>query len=137
MPEGVPTDAAVLVGDHLAQPLPEVFSAAHLRRRCQLIEKENAFACGGEKLGRHPFGLVFGDPRQTPKIDRVKLHSPHVEKVVVEIVGDLRDDLRLPNATRAPDVQGHTFGDQRMKRLIEFRWFHELSSVGWKWAGIW
>jgi hypothetical protein len=26
-----------------------------------------------------------------------------------------------------PDVQGHTFADQRMKRLIEFRWFHGIS----------
>ena len=58
------------------------------------------------------------------------MHCPDVQKVVVEIVGDLGDDLRLPHAARAPDVQGHTFADQRVKRLIEFRWFHELSSNG-------
>ena len=91
----------------------------HLRCRCQLIQKQNAFACGGKELGRHPFGLVFRDPRQTPEIDRVKLHGPHIEKVVVEIVGDLGDDLRLSDSASAPDVQGYTFANERMKRLIE------------------
>ncbi len=87
-----------VVGQHiLAEPaIKHQLIAArlgHLRRRCQFIEKENAFAYGGKKLGRHPFGLVFGDSRQAPKIDRIKLHGPHVEKVVVEIFGDLGDDL--------------------------------------------
>jgi hypothetical protein len=63
--------------------------------------------------------LVFGDPRQTPKIDWVKLHGTHVEKVAVEIVGDLGDDLRFANAARTPNMQRHTFADQRVKRLIE------------------
>jgi hypothetical protein len=78
--------------------------------------------------------LTLDNSGQSPEIDRVKLHSAHVEKVVVEIVGDLRYDLRLANTACAPDVQGHTFADQRMKRLIEFRWFHELSSIGLKCA---
>jgi hypothetical protein len=91
----------------------------HLWRRGQLIKEEDALACGREKLGRDPFGLMFGDPRQTPEIDRVKLHGPHVEKVVVQIVCDLGDDLRLPNAARAPDMQGYTFANQRVKRFIE------------------
>jgi len=107
---------------------------SHLRRGGQFIEKENAAAGGGKKLGWNPFRLVLGDPRQSPEINRVELHCPHVKKVIVEIVGDLRDDLRLPNAARAPDVQRHTFADKRMKRLIEFRWFHEVSSIGWKCA---
>src|SRR5208283_4989286 len=85
----------------------------------------------GERRG----GAADGDPRQTPKIDRVKLHGSHVEKVVVEIVGDLGDDLRLTNSACTPDVQGHTFTDERMKRLIEFRWFHNMSSINLKYAG--
>jgi hypothetical protein len=32
----------------------------------------------------------------------------------------------LPCAARAPDVQEHTFANERMKRLIELRWFHEI-----------
>jgi hypothetical protein len=92
----------------------------HLRSRGQLVEKENAFACGGEKPGGHPFGPVFGDPRQAPKIDRVKLHGPHVEKVVPEIVGNLSNDLRLADAACAPDMRRHTFADQRMERLMDF-----------------
>jgi hypothetical protein len=95
-----------------------------MRRRCQLIEKENAFACGGEKLERHPSGLVFGDPWQTAQIDRVKLHGPHVEKIVVKVVGDLRADLRLRSAARAPDMQGHTFADKSVKRFVELRCFY-------------
>ncbi|HEY6849429.1 MAG TPA: hypothetical protein VI320_24930 [Terracidiphilus sp.] len=96
----------------------------HLRGRGQLIVKENAFACGGEKLGRHPFGLTFGDSRQTPEIDRVKLHRPHVKKVVVEIASYLGNDLRLSDSASTPDVQGQTLADQRLKRLIELRWFY-------------
>ena len=120
------------IGQHILAELPvqhQLIAAClgHLRRRCQLIEKENAFAGGGEKLGRDPFGLVFGDPRQTPKIDRVELHGPHVEKVVVEIVGDLGNDLRFADAACTPDMQRHTFADQRMKRLVELRWFHGIS----------
>jgi hypothetical protein len=47
----------------------------------------------------------------------------------------LGDNLRFPNAACAPDVQGHTFADQRVKRLIEFRWFHGMSSIDLKCAG--
>ena len=32
--------------------------------------------------------------------------------------------LGFANATRAPDVEGHTFTNQRMKRLVELRRFH-------------
>ena len=99
------------VGQHILAELSvqhQLIAAClgHLRRRGQFIKKENAFAGGGEKLRWDPFGLVFGDPRQTPEIDRVKLHGPHVEKVVVEIVGDLGDDLRLPDAARAQMCRG-------------------------------
>ena len=33
------------------------------------------------------------DPGQSPEIDRVKLYGPHVKKVVVQIAGDLGDNL--------------------------------------------
>ena len=46
----------------------------------------------------------------------------------LEIAGDLGNDLRLADAARAPDVQRHTFANQRMKRLIELRRFHEVGS---------
>jgi hypothetical protein len=32
--------------------------------------------------------------------------------------------VRVAHAARAPDMQWHTFADQRTKRLIELRWFH-------------
>jgi hypothetical protein len=67
---------------------------------------QDAFACGGKELGRDPFGLVLGDPRQTAEIDRVKLHGAHVKKVVIEIASDLCNDLRLSDSACAPDVQG-------------------------------
>jgi hypothetical protein len=46
------------------------------------------------------------------------LHGAHVKELKVEIVRDLRDDLRFADAARAPDMERHTFADQRMKRLI-------------------
>jgi hypothetical protein len=55
----------------------------HLRRRGQLIEKEDALPGGWEKLGRYPFGLVFLDPRQAPQIDRVELHGAYVKEFVL------------------------------------------------------
>jgi hypothetical protein len=125
------------IGQHILAELPVQYQLiaarlGHLRRRGQLIEKEDAFACGGKELGRHPFGLVLGDPRQTPEIDRVELHGPHIEKVVVEVVGDLGNDLGFPDAAGTPDVQGHTFTNQRMERLMELRWFHGCSLVNSK-----
>ena len=107
----------------------------HLRRGGQLVEKENALAGIGEKLGGNPFRLILDNSGQSPEIDRVKLHGAHIEKVIVEIVSDLGDNLRLSNAARAPDVERHTFADQRMKRLIELRWFHGIFSIGWKCGG--
>jgi len=35
------------------------------------------------------------------------LHGPDVKEFEVEIVRDLRDDLRLADAARAPDMQRH------------------------------
>ena len=99
----------------------------HLRRGGQLVEKEDALAIIRQELGWSPLCLVCCNARQAAEIDRIELHCPHVEKIVVKVVGDLGDDLRFTNAACSPDVQGHTFADQRMKRLIEFRWFHGIS----------
>jgi hypothetical protein len=96
----------------------------HLRRRGQFIEKENAFPCGGQEFGWHPFGLVCFDSGQPPQIDRIELHGANIKELKGEIVRDLRDDLRFADAARAPDMQRHTFADQRMKRLIQLGWFH-------------
>ncbi len=96
----------------------------HLWRGCQLVEKQNAFPYGGQELGWHPFGLVLFDARQSSKIDWIELHGANVKEVKVEIVRDLRDDLRFADATRAPDMQRHTFADQRMERLVKLGWFH-------------
>ena len=96
----------------------------HLRSRCQLIEKENALALGRQELGWNPFGLVCGDTRQSPKIDRIELDGTNVKKLKVKIGSDLRHDLRFTDAARAPDMQRHTFADQRMKRFVKLGWFH-------------
>ena len=80
-----------------------------------------------EEFRRHPLGLIGRDAGQAAQIDRIELHGSHVEKFVVEIVGDLGDDLRLADAAGAPDMQGHTFANQRMKRFIELRRFHGIS----------
>jgi len=42
----------------------------------------------------------------------------------VEVTSNLADDLGLAHTGGTPDVDGHTFADQRVKRLIEFRGFH-------------
>ena len=65
----------------------------HLRRRGQFIEEEDALAGRREKLRRHPFRQIRRDSRKAAQVDRIELHGSHVEKVVVEIVGDLGDDL--------------------------------------------
>jgi hypothetical protein len=35
------------------------------------------------------------------------------------VSGSLGNDLRFPDAARAPEVQGHTFANERMKRLAK------------------
>ena len=90
----------------------------HLWRGGQLIEKQDAFPSGGKELGRHPFGLVCFDPGQPSQINRIELHGANVKELIVEIVRDLSDDLRLADTACAPNVQRHTLTYQRMKRLI-------------------
>jgi hypothetical protein len=68
--------------------------------------------------------LVRLDPWESPQIDRIELDCADVEELIVEIVRNLRDDLRLADAACAPDMQGHTLTDQRMKRLVQPGWFH-------------
>jgi hypothetical protein len=101
----------------------------HLRRCGQLIEKQNAFSSGGKELGRHPFGLIRCNSRQPPQIDRIELHGAYVEELIVEIVGDLRDDLRRPTPCGAfeqerllqlggqKDNPGHRRVDEVPRRL--------------------
>jgi hypothetical protein len=102
-------------------------SLRHLGRGGQLVEKQDALPCGGKKLGRHPFRLVRRNAGQTAKVDGIELHSPHIEEGVVEIGGNLPDDLRFADAAWSPDMQGHTLTDKRMKRFIELGGFHGLS----------
>jgi hypothetical protein len=52
------------------------------------------------------------------------LDGTNVQELKVEIVRDLGNDLRFADAARAPDMQRHTFADQRMKRLVQLGWFH-------------
>jgi hypothetical protein len=64
------------IGQHILSELPVQYQPVagclgYLRRSGQFVKKENAFACGGEKLGRHRLSLVFGGPRQFPEIDRI------------------------------------------------------------------
>jgi len=61
--------------------------------------------------------------RGSPADQRIELYGANVKEKDVEIARHLSDDLRLADAARAPDVQGHTFTDQRMKRLVELRCF--------------
>ena len=96
----------------------------HLRRRGQLVEKENALAFVGQELGRNPLGLIRCDARQSAQIDRIELNGAHIKKCDSEIARHLGDDLRLADAARAPNVQRYTFADQRMKRLVKLGWFH-------------
>ena len=65
----------------------------HLRRGGQLIQKQDALPGSGKKLRRHPFGLVFFDPGQSPQIDRIELHGADIEELIVEIARYLCDDL--------------------------------------------
>ena len=48
----------------------------------------------------------------------------------------IEEEDALAGAAGAPDVKRHTFANERMKRLMELRWFHEGSSMGLKCAGI-
>jgi hypothetical protein len=79
--------------------------------------------------------LIILDARQSPQINRIELYRANVQEIKVEIVRDLGDDLRFSDATRAPDMQRHTFADQRMKRLIQFGWFHSDSPLAEYWFG--
>jgi hypothetical protein len=47
------------------------------------------------------------------------LYRSNIEKLPVQIVCHLGDDLSFADAARAPDVQGHTLANQRVKRFKE------------------
>ena len=99
-------------------------SLRHLRRRGQLVQKQNAFAISGQELGRNPLGLVRGDAWQPPQINGIELYGANVKEKDVEIARHLSDDLRFADAARAPDVQRHAFTYERMERFVELGWFH-------------
>ena len=73
----------------------------------------------GKEFRRHPFRAVCGNSWETAQIHGIELHRPDVEELTLPVGGDLGNNLRFADAARAPDVQGHTFADQRMERLIE------------------
>jgi hypothetical protein len=73
-------------------------SLGHLGGGGQLVKEENAFSRGRKKLGRDPFSLVCGDPRQTSQVNRIELPRTDVKKVIVEIIRYLSDNLRFTDA---------------------------------------
>jgi hypothetical protein len=79
--------------------------------------------------------LIRCDPRQPAQIDRIELDGTNIKEVEVEIARDLRYDLRLADTARAPDMQRHTFTDQRMKRLVQLGWFHSDTPQAEYWLG--
>jgi hypothetical protein len=58
------------------------------------------------------------------------LDCSNVKELVIEIAGYLAHDLRLSGAAWAPDVERHTFANERTERLIELRGFHGISFDG-------
>ena len=110
-----PVFAELAIEDELIAP-----SLRHLRRCSQFIQKQDALAVKWKDFRRNPFRAVRSDSWQAAQIDRVELHRPDVEELAIPVGGDLGDNLRLADTAGAPDVQGHTFVDQRMKRLVEF-----------------
>ena len=120
---GIPCgDNHPAVGQHILAELAiedQLIAArlGHLRRGGQLVKKEDALADSGEKLGWRPLRLIRRNARQAAQIHWIELQGAYIEKVVVEIAGDLSNDLRFPNTASAPDVKGYTFADQRVERL--------------------
>lgn len=70
-----------------------------------------------KEFRRHPFRAVRRYSGQTAEIDAIELHRSNIEEIALPVGGDLGDDLRLADAAGTPDVEGHTFTDQRMKAL--------------------
>jgi hypothetical protein len=68
-------------------------SLSHLRRGCEFVEKQDSVAARRQKLGRHPLGAVRSDPRQATEVNRIQLDGADVEKLPVEIIGYLGNDL--------------------------------------------
>src|SRR6202011_4232985 len=100
---------------------------SHLRCGGQLIEKEDALTPGWQELRRNPFGRVGRDARQTAEVDGIELEGANIEKLGFKVVRDLVSDLGFTDTAWAPDMHGHTLGDQRMQRFVKHGWFHGLS----------
>jgi hypothetical protein len=63
---------------------------------------------------------------------RAAIWSIAVNRTIVS--GSLSNDLWLADTACAPDVERHTFANQRMKRFVQPGWFHGLSLLIW--AGL-
>jgi hypothetical protein len=61
--------------------------------------------------------MVLGDSRETAQIHRVQLYRSDIEKLIVETLRYLGNDLRFADTASAPDVQRHTLADQRVERF--------------------
>ncbi|AXC12471.1 hypothetical protein ACPOL_3176 [Acidisarcina polymorpha] len=63
-----------------------------------------ALAGGGQELRWHPFGLIRRNARQASEVNRIELHGPDIEEVIIEVGSDLADDLRFSDAAWPPDM---------------------------------
>ena len=106
--------AELAVEDELIAP-----SLGHLRRRSQLVEEQNAFPVERQEFRRYPFRAVHGDSRQATQINRIELYRSDVEEFAIPVGRDLSNNLRLADSAGTPNVQGHTFTDQRMERFVK------------------
>jgi hypothetical protein len=102
-----------------AKPFRTFDANSQERGVVQLVHKQNALSTEREELRRNPFRAVCGYPGRAGQIDGIELHRSDVEELAFAVRGSLSNNLGLADAARAPDVQGHTFPDQRMKRLVE------------------
>jgi hypothetical protein len=75
---------------------------------------------------------VRGDPGQSTEIDRIELPRTNISELALRIIRNLEHYLRFTYAARSPDVQGHTFADQRKKRFVEHGGFHWIVLGGRK-----
>jgi hypothetical protein len=100
----------------------------HLRRGCQLVEKQDALSTCWQKLRRHPLSLIGSNPGKTAQVDRIELDGSDIEKLPVEITRYLGNDLRFADAAGAPDMQRHTLAHQRVERFKECGGFHGTPS---------
>ena len=76
----------------------------HRGSRGQLIEKEDAFPACREEIRSDPFRPVILDAWQSPEIDGIELDGAHVNKVALQLLRDLLNELGFADAAGAPDM---------------------------------